>query len=62
MGEWSWIILGILFAIWSFFIIRRLKGQKQLFTRENFSKTLSTWGFLTLMIMAVVLLGVLLLR
>ena len=62
MGEWSWIILGLLFAVWSIFIIRRLKGQKQLFTRENLSKTLTTWGFLTLMIMAVVLLGVLFLR
>jgi hypothetical protein len=62
MDHLSLAILAILFTIWVIYTVSRLKKSKQLFTKENFSKTISTWGFLTLMIMAVVLLGVLFIR
>ena len=62
MEHFSLVILAILFTIWVIYTVSRLKKSKGLFTKENFSKTISTWGFLTLMIMAVVLIGVLFIR
>jgi hypothetical protein len=59
---WELIGIAILFAIWATYSIIRLRKSKQLFTKENFSKTMSTWGFLALMLIAVVLVGVLILR
>ncbi len=62
MRDWGLIILAILFAVWTIYIVSRLKNKKQLFTKENFSKTMTTWGFLALMVIAVVLIGVLVIR
>jgi hypothetical protein len=57
-SPWVWVILTGLFSVWAVYRIRTLRKNKELFTKENFSKTMSTWGFLTLMLIAVVALCV----
>ena len=53
-SPWVLGVLGALFSVWAFFRIRALSKHKELFSRDKLSKTLSTWGFLTLMLIAVI--------
>ena len=59
MYEIFYVILAGLMGWWAYTIIRR---NPQLFTKENFSKTLTTVGLLTLMIIAVVFVAVKILK
>ena len=54
MGTVYQILALVLAGLAIFLLYRTIKNQPQMFTKENFSKTASTLGFLALFLIAVV--------
>lgn len=62
MGVGYQILALILAGLAIFLLYRTVKNQPQWFTKENFSKTASTMGFLALFLIALVAFLVMMLR
>ncbi len=62
MGTWTSVFyaLGMVLMLW--LVVRLIKSNPQAFSRANLSRSTTTLGFLTLMIIGVVALGVFFLK
>ena len=50
-----WLLIGVIFVVWGVYRINKVrKSGVPIFTKENFSKTMTTWGYLALMLIAVI--------
>jgi hypothetical protein len=58
-----WLLIGFIFVAWGVYRINKMRQSGlPIFTKENFSKTMTTWGYLALMLIAVIGLCVMLLK
>jgi hypothetical protein len=61
--DWLLVLAALLFAGLGWYQFKKMRKTGQpIFTKENFSKTMTTWGFLTLMLIAVIAFCVILLK
>ena len=60
--NWTSILFVIGAALFLWLAVRMIRNNPNLFTKEKLGKSLSTVGFLTLMVIAVIVFCVILLR
>lgn len=57
------LVVAIAVVVWGVFRINRIRQSGvPVFTKENFSKTMTTWGYLALMLIGVIAFCVFMLR
>ena len=57
------LVVAIAVVVWGIFRINRIRQSGvPVFTKENFSKTMTTWGYLALMLIGVIAFCVFMLR
>lgn len=61
-NSWTIILFLVSGALMLWFLVRTIRGNRQAFSKENLNKSFYTIGILTLLIIAVVAMGVLLLK
>lgn len=60
--DWMRILGAIAAALIVFYMVKVMRGNKQLFSKENFSKSLSSMGVLALILIAFVAFLIMMLR
>lgn len=60
--SWEGLVAVIVAGVFVFFLFRLVKKNPQAFSKENFSKSATTLGLLALFLLAVIFIGIFMLR